>query len=225
MVHNIVDINNRKKLNAIVKDFKPEIVFHLAAQSLVRKGYQEPILTWETNLIGSLNLLEALRQIDSNCAVIIVTTDKVYENKEEKYGYIESDKLGGYDPYSASKAATEIAITSWRRSFCGLKGKNNIHCYCKSWKCNWRRRLGKRQNIPDAIKALIDKKPILFRNPLSETLATCFRAIVWIYETCELLYKNEDLNIKKQFSQSFNFSPNEDSNKNVSNLVNEILKY
>ena len=104
----------------------PEVVFHLAAQPLVRESYKNPLETWSTNLLGSLNILESLTIIKNNCAVIMVTTDKVYKNMEWEYGYRENDQLGGHDPYSASKAATEIAISSWRDSFCTIKNKGSI---------------------------------------------------------------------------------------------------
>ena len=100
---------------------------HLAAQPLVRRSYQDPLGTWATNLNGSLHVLAALNQLQHNCAVVMVTTDKVYQNREWSFGYRESDPLGGHDPYSASKAAAEIAIASWRSSFCGPGNHQNPH--------------------------------------------------------------------------------------------------
>ena len=94
-------------------------MFHLAAQPLVRRSYSEPILTWETNVIGSLKVLEATKSIEKKCVVIIVTTDKVYNNRNWEFGYRENDLLGGFDPYSSSKAALEMLVSSWRNSFCG----------------------------------------------------------------------------------------------------------
>ena len=112
------NINDLSHLKEVIKDSEPDIVFHLAAQPLVRESYVLPLETWQTNVIGSLNLLEACKQSKQNCAVIIVTTDKVYENNESGFAFSESDRLGGSDPYSASKAALEIAVSSWRKSFC-----------------------------------------------------------------------------------------------------------
>ena len=106
-----------KKIKNIIQKADPEIVFHLAAQPLVSKGYSHPLETMQTNIIGTTNLLEVLRSSPSVKAIIIITTDKVYENKEWFWGYRETDRLGGFDPYSASKAATEIVTQSYRRSF------------------------------------------------------------------------------------------------------------
>ena len=117
--HEIGDIRDKLSLDELIQSIQPEVVFHMAAQPLVRRSYENPIETWSTNVIGSLNVLESLKLVKNKCSVVMVTTDKVYENKEWIYSYRETDPLGGNDPYSASKAATEIAISSWRKSFCG----------------------------------------------------------------------------------------------------------
>jgi CDP-glucose 4,6-dehydratase len=111
------DIRNLDALAQAVTDFRPDVVFHLAAQALVRRSYRQPLLTWETNVIGTLNVLEAVRAVGQPATVVVVTTDKVYRNKEWEFAYREDDELGGHDPYSASKAACEIAVASWRDSF------------------------------------------------------------------------------------------------------------
>ena len=108
--HHIADIRDEQTLNGIVRAFQPDVVFHLAAQPLVRRSYEDPLGTWATNVSGSLKLLEALKVLQNPCAVVMVTTDKVYLNREWNYGYRENDRLGGHDPYSASKAAAELAI-------------------------------------------------------------------------------------------------------------------
>lgn len=115
----LIDICELQPLATTVQAFQPEVVFHLAAQPLVRRSYAEPLLTWQTNVMGTLNLFEALRSLRRPCAVLAITTDKVYRNQEWWYGYRETDALGGHDPYSASKAAAELLIDSWRSSFCG----------------------------------------------------------------------------------------------------------
>ena len=139
--HEIGDIRNKSSLDNIIKKSKPDIVFHLAAQPIVNIGYQKPLLTWETNLMGTLNLLQSLRENDQFCSVVVVTTDKVYKNNEWLFGYRENDQLGGHDPYSASKAALELAVFSWRDSyFTDTKKKRSKNKYCnrKSRKCYWR---------------------------------------------------------------------------------------
>ncbi|HKR03756.1 MAG TPA: CDP-glucose 4,6-dehydratase [Bacteroidia bacterium] len=113
----IADIRDKKKLGKEILSFQPDFIFHFAAQPLVRESYKIPVETFEVNAIGTANLLETVRQLKKKCIVVIVTTDKVYENTETDYAYKESDKLGGYDPYSASKAAAEIIAESFRLSF------------------------------------------------------------------------------------------------------------
>ena len=120
--HAICDIRDAGALARAVRAADPEIVFHLAAQPLVLRSYREPLVTWETNVTGTLNLLEALRALDRPVTAVVVTTDKVYRNREWEYPYREEDELGGRDPYSASKAACELAVASWRDSFGGRDG-------------------------------------------------------------------------------------------------------
>lgn len=117
MVSHFCDIRDADKLKELVRNSRPEIVFHLAAQSLVRPSYKDPVATYATNVMGTAHLLEALRGLDSVRVAVMVTTDKVYRNLEQPYPYRESDALGGHDPYSASKAASEIVIASYRDAF------------------------------------------------------------------------------------------------------------
>ncbi len=118
--HIVGDIRDIETLRREIRTAKPDIVFHLAAQSLVRPSYDDPLTTIETNVLGTANVLDACRDVSSIRVVVVATSDKVYENFEWPWGYRETDQLGGSDPYSASKAAAEIISTSWRRSF--LKG-------------------------------------------------------------------------------------------------------
>ena len=111
------DIRDADKLKALVQEIQPEVVFHLAAQSLVRPSYKDPLGTLDTNVMGTANMLNAIRYVDSVRTVIVITSDKVYKNQEQFYPYRESDELGGHDPYSASKAATEIVVDCYRDSF------------------------------------------------------------------------------------------------------------
>jgi CDP-glucose 4,6-dehydratase len=113
----IADIRNKEKLEKEILSFKPDFIFHLAAQPLVRRSYAIPAETFEVNAVGTANLLEAMIRLQGKCSAVIVTTDKVYENRELNVRYKETDRLGGYDPYSASKACTELVISSFRDSF------------------------------------------------------------------------------------------------------------
>ena len=124
ILHKKLDIRELVSLKKFVKKFKPDFVFHLAAQSIVKKSYQNPIQTWSTNTIGTINILESLRQLKKkSCVAIMITSDKSYENLETRRGYKEEDRLGGKDPYSASKASADIAIRSYVSSF--FSHKNN----------------------------------------------------------------------------------------------------
>ena len=119
--HVIGDIRDKASLEKEILNFQPDLIFHLAAQALVRKSYQIPSETFEVNVVGTANVLEAVNKLEKKCTVVVITTDKVYENIEADYLYNEEDRLGGYDPYSASKAATEIVVNSFRNSFFNIK--------------------------------------------------------------------------------------------------------
>ena len=121
------DVRDLETLSKVMYESKPEIVFHLAAQPLVRYSYHNPIETYSTNVMGTLNVMEAARFCDSVKAIVVVTTDKCYENVEQNEGYIETDRMGGFDPYSSSKGCAELAVSSYRNSFFNLKDYNNKH--------------------------------------------------------------------------------------------------
>lgn len=166
----IADLRERGSLNRAVLDFQPDFIFHLAAQPLVRLSYEIPSQTFEVNAIGTANLLDAVRLLKEKCSVVLITTDKVYHNNEWDYPYRENDRLGGYDPYSASKACTELVIDSYRNSFF------NPSSYYQHKKAIAVGRAGnvigggdwsKDRLIPDIAKALSIKKDIVIRNPES----------------------------------------------------------
>jgi len=152
------------------KTFKtadPEIVFHLAAQALVRDSYDNPKKTFDTNVGGTVNILEAIRASSSVKAAVIITSDKCYENKEWVWGYRESDPMGGHDPYSASKGATEIVCSAYRRSFFDKMGRGPHMGFATVRAGNvigggdWARD----RIIPDCVRALSENEPIVIRNP------------------------------------------------------------
>lgn len=162
------DIRDGERMKAIFKEYQPEIVFHLAAQPLVRLSYELPVETYETNVMGTIHVLEAIRETDSVKVGVMITTDKCYENKEQIWGYRENEAMGGYDPYSSSKGAAEIAIASWRRSFF------NPNQYAKHGKSIASVRAGNvigggdwalDRIIPDCIKALEAGDTINIRSP------------------------------------------------------------
>lgn len=163
------DIRDGKRMKEIFREYQPEIVFHLAAQPLVRLSYDIPVETYETNVMGTINIMEAIRVTDSVKVGVMITTDKCYENKEQIWGYRENEPMGGYDPYSSSKGAAEIAISSWRRSFFNPDdyGKKH-HVSLASVRAgnvigggDW----ALDRIIPDCIRALEEGKAIDIRSP------------------------------------------------------------
>ena len=163
------DIRDGQKMKDIFAKYQPEIVFHLAAQPLVRFSYEIPVETYETNVMGSINIMEAARVTDSVKVVVMITTDKCYENKEQIWGYRENESMGGYDPYSSSKGAAEIAINSWRRSFFNSKDYGTKHhisiASVRAGNVIGGGDWAKDRIVPDCIRALETDKPIEIRNP------------------------------------------------------------
>ena len=160
----LADIRDLNSLKQTMAAFQPEIVFHLAAQPLVRHSYIEPAATFETNVMGTVNLLEAMRVACSVKAAVIVTSDKCYHNREWIWGYREDDELGGHDPYSASKACAEIVTSAYRKSFPGLDGHRAVATARAGnvigggdWAAD--------RLLPDAVRALRRNAPLVLRNP------------------------------------------------------------
>ena len=163
------DIRDGEKMKQIFAEYQPEIVFHLAAQPLVRLSYEQPVETYQTNVMGTINIMEAIHATKSVKVGVMITTDKCYDNKEQLKGYVETDPFGGYDPYSSSKGACEIAIQSWRRSFFNPEdyGKKHTVSIASVRAGNvigggdW----AKDRIIPDCIRALETTKVIDIRSP------------------------------------------------------------
>ena len=164
----IADIRDTATLQQAILDFQPDLVFHLAAQALVRRSYAIPAETFDVNVTGTANVLEAVNKLEKKCSVVVITTDKVYENRETGYHYTEEDILGGYDPYSASKAAAEIVVSSFRNSFF------NPAAYSVHQKALASARAGnvigggdwnKDRIIPDIVRSLKAGEPVPVRNP------------------------------------------------------------
>jgi CDP-glucose 4,6-dehydratase len=213
----IGDIRDRNKLEKEIVDFQPDFIFHFAAQPLVRLSYDIPIDTFETNGIGTAHVLEALKKLDKPCVAVLITTDKVYENKEWHYPYRESDRLGGYDPYSASKAVAEIIIQSYRHSFF------NPEHYTAHRKTIVSARAGnvigggdwsKDRIIPDIIRAINKNQSIEVRNPAS------VRPWQHVLEPLAgYLLLAAKLIDKPIYSEAWNFGPYMEDNLTVKQLV------
>jgi CDP-glucose 4,6-dehydratase len=218
------DITDLKALSVLVDKAQPDVVFHLAAQALVLVGYSDPLTTWSTNVQGSLNLLEALKPLTKRCAVVMITTDKVYKNKEWFYGYRENDPLGGCDPYSGSKAAAEIAISSWRSSFCGEAAHQSPQLFIATARAgnvigggDW----APYRIVPDAIRALVSFEPISVRNPLAtRPWQHVLEPLGGYLRLAEAL-----INQFHPPCEAFNFGPLLLSNRSVKELIETILEY
>jgi CDP-glucose 4,6-dehydratase len=202
----IADLRDKKLLEESIVNFQPDFVFHLAAQPLVRLSYEIPAETFEVNVIGTANVLDAVRLLEKPCAVVLITTDKVYHNNEWIYPYRENDRLGGYDPYSASKACAELVIDSYRNSFFNTK------TYDTHQKAIAVARAGnvigggdwsQDRLIPDIAKAFAIEKPVVIRNPNS------VRPWQHVLEpVVGYLLLGANLAAKPiQFSQAYNFGP------------------
>ena len=216
------DLSDLEALKDWVQQAQPEVALHLAAQPLVRRSYEDPLGTWATNVQGSLNLLEALKPLQHNCAVVMITTDKVYENREWCYGYRELDPLGGHDPYSASKAAAEIAVNSWRSSFCGLAPYQTPFLRIATARAgnvigggDW----AADRIVPDAMRALAAGDPVSIRNPsATRPWQHVLEPLSGYLCLAEALFQET-----KPPCEAFNFGPPLDSNRSVADLVNSMF--
>jgi len=222
--HYIADIRDSKTLAVIAEASMPEVVLHLAAQPLVRRSYEDPLGTWATNVMGSLHLLEALKSLQHPCAAVMVTTDKVYENREWAFGYREPDRLGGHDPYSASKAGAEIAIASWRASFCGDRSHQTPYLRIATARAgnvigggDW----APDRIMPDAIRSLERGEPISVRNPAAtRPWQHVIEPLAGYLQLAEALASEGD-----PPCEAFNFGPTLASNRSVGELVSTILEH
>tara|TARA_B100000212_G_scaffold180953_1_gene136211 strand:- start:881 stop:1984 length:1104 start_codon:yes stop_codon:yes gene_type:complete len=213
------NICDTKKINKIINEVKPDFIFHLAAQSLVKVSYQEPLLTWQTNTLGTVSILESLKCAKNKCVAIFITSDKSYDNLEWPWGYRENDKLGGIDPYSASKGSAEFAIRSYFKSFfnnsnirIGVGRAGNV-----IGGGDW----SKYRLVPDCMRSWSKGQEAIIRSPEStrpwqhvlEPLSGYLRLASKLY-------------IDKEFSgEAFNFGPPANQNFSVIDVVKEMSKY
>lgn len=162
------EIRDFEWVQKVVEQTRPEIIFHLAAQPLVRESYRNPVETFETNIMGTIHLLDAVRQVGGVRAIVNVTTDKCYENQEWNWGYRENDTLGGYDPYSSSKACSELATMAYRNSFFHVDNYNNhgtAIATARAGNVIGGGDFARERLVPDFIRAAIQKEKIIVRNP------------------------------------------------------------
>lgn len=218
------NICDGQKMKEIFQKYQPEIVFHLAAQPLVRYSYEQPVETYEANVMGTIHVMEAIRATSSVKVGVMITTDKCYDNKEQMRGYKEDDPFGGYDPYSSSKGACEIAIQSWRRSFFNPEdyGKKH-HVSLASVRAgnvigggDW----ALDRIIPDCIKALEQDKVIDIRSPKA------IRPWEHVLEPLSgyMLLAKKQWEHPTEFCEGWNFGPESESVSTVWEVATELIK-
>lgn len=218
--HHALDIRDAAALKAVVKKAAPDVVLHLAAQSIVRRSYREPSGTFATNVMGVAHLLDAVRETPSVRATIIVTSDKCYENREWVWGYRENDAMGGSDPYSASKGAAEIVTAAYRRSFF----RNGEHGWLASVRAgnvigggDWT----EDRLVPDIMRAAAANTPVIIRNPISVRPWQHVLEPLGGYLTLGAHLLGGDA---ARYAEGWNFGPDPKSNVDVRTVTEEIAR-
>lgn len=218
----IADIRDRKKIEKEVLEFQPDFIFHLAAQPLVRASYEKPSETFEVNILGTSYLLEALLKLDKKCVVVIITTDKVYENKETAAAYSEDDRLGGFDPYSTSKACAELVTASYVKSFIN-RDKIGVHhkvvATARAGNVIGGGDFSKDRIIPDLIRALQNNETLQVRNPQSIRPWQHVLEPLTGYLQLGLVMDRDP----GKYSPAYNFGPEENDHLPVHELVKEAI--
>lgn len=212
LTHFECDIRDFDKTQQCIRGFNPEIVFHLAAQALVRPSYDAPIETFSTNVMGTVHVLEAIRKCKSTMACVVATTDKVYRNSEQGTAFNEDEPLGGHDPYSASKAATEMVVDSYRKSFFSDKGIGLAAARAGNaiGGGDW----SQERLIPDAVKAWHKNEQLLIRRPSSvRPWQHVLEPLFGYIKLAEAVWD------RPESSEAFNFGPNQDDIYSVREVV------
>jgi CDP-glucose 4,6-dehydratase len=221
MISNIGDIRDLVHLTSVFREYKPEIVIHMAAQTLVRYSYAEPVETYSTNMMGTVNLLEAVRKTTGVKAVVNVTSDKCYENREWMRGYRENDAMGGYDPYSSSKGCAELVTAAYRNSYFNPESYEQHGIALASARAgnvigggDW----AEDRLIPDVLRAITQTKSAAIRNPLS------IRPWQHVLEPLSgyLLLAQKLYEVGSDFSEGWNFGPKDDDVKTVQWICDQL---
>ena len=215
------NINEFNKISEIIHDTQPDFIFHLAAQPLVRKSYEDPIETWRTNLIGSINILESLKKLKKKCSCVMITSDKCYDNQEWYWGYKETDRLGGTDPYSASKGSAEIAIRSYNESYFKKNFSNISIASVRAGNVIGGGDWAADRIIPDCIRSWAEGNEIILRNP------NATRPWQHVLEPLSgyLLLGHKLINkkLKSNLIPSWNFGPHKRNCKKVKFIVQLLV--
>jgi CDP-glucose 4,6-dehydratase len=212
------DIRNLEKFREVLADIQPDYLFHLAANALTLESYSNPVDTFAVNTMGTVHVLEAVRLLGRSCNVVVVTTDKCYQNKDWVWGYREIDTLAGSDPYSASKSMAELVVNSYFQSF--FKNQNEVMiASCRAGNVIGGGDWSKDRIIPDCIKAWHEEKPIVLRNPPAVRPWNYILDVLWGY-----IRTAYHLNNKQYNGEAFNFGPSDASNISVISIVNMLWK-
>ena len=219
----IADIRDLTALTAAVSAARPDIIFHLAAQSLVRRSYAEPVSTFEVNAMGTINVLEAARQAAPGATVIVITTDKCYENQGWPYGYRETDVLGGHDVYSMSKAAAELIVQSWRKCFLTVGNGAGMLATARAGNVIGGGDYAEDRIVADLVRAQLSGQPLRVRNPHAtrpwQHVLDCLSGYLWLGSRLTKEGENSSL------ASAFNFGPASESQRTVEQLVNTFVMH
>ena len=215
--HHVLDIRQSSEVAGVFRGTQPDAVFHLAAQPLVRRSYRDPLETWSTNVMGTVNLMEACRQTRSVRAILVVTTDKCYENQEWAWGYRETDRLGGHDPYSASKAGSELVAASYRNAFFHTDGAPLL-ATARAGNVIGGGDWSEDRLIPDLVRAMADQQSLEIRSP------NATRPWQHVLESLSgyLLLGQKLIEGKSNFSGAWNFGPERSGNRTVAEVLNRL---
>lgn len=214
----IGDIRDFKQLKMSLVNFNPDILIHMAAQPLVRQSYKDPLETYETNVMGTAKVLEAARSCQNLKAIVNVTTDKCYENKEWVWGYREDEPLGGYDPYSSSKGCAELVTSAYRRSFLAEQGIGLASARAGNviGGGDW----AEDRLVPDILRAFENNKPVIIRNPAStRPWQHVLEPLSGYLILAQNLYQKP-----QEFAEAWNFGPYEDDAKRVDWILNYMVE-
>jgi len=216
ITHIIGNVQDNQNLSDNIEKYKPEIVIHLAAQPLVRVSYEDPVETFRTNILGTVNILDSIRKSDSVSSCVVMTSDKCYQNLDADRFHKETDPLGGSDPYSASKGAAEIITNSFRNSFFNKSNIATVRAGNVIGGGDW----AKDRIVPDCIRALTTNKKIMVRNPSSirpwQFVLEPISGILWLGSK---LYTKPE-----KYSEAWNLGPNQTSNITVEKVVQNIIR-
>lgn len=225
--HHLGDVRDTDAVTRIVNETQPDVLFHLAAQPLVRASYDMPLETYETNVMGTAHILDALRQAKRPCVAVIITTDKCYENHERNHAYSEEDPLGGHDPYSSSKACAELVVQAYRRSY--FQNSSILLASARAGNVIGGGDWALDRIVPDAIRSLMHGEVIPVRNPAAtrpwQHVLEPLSGYLWLASRLLEVSSSPQSDTVRALTSAFNFGPELSSNQSVRHLVEEILKH